>query len=456
MELLKARQTKYVAYATLYIVVTIAVLTIANMLANRYNKTFDATSNKKYTLSEQTSKIVKGLKDPATIYYFDRPNGFKTAKDTLDQYANLSPKVPVQYVDAEKDNLLARQAGAKNIGTAIVQIGDRKEEAKGITEEGITGAFIRDLKNTTRTVCFVTGSGEHQIEDTAGNGFSRLKDLLARDEYQAKSINLLEKAEVPSDCTVVIVGGPKADYVQPQIDALKKYVEDGGRALFMVNPALKIGKEQIADNDLLTSLLTGWGVNPTNDLVLDMNPISRVLGTGPEVALVMRYDSHAIVNDLKGTATGFPISRSLETKNGDKTTVEKLFESSDSSVATSKLNSPNIDPADPKNTKGPLTLAAAGSYRTGKDSSQGRFVVIGSSEWAANAFLPFQGNRDLAMNAVNWLSSDEDLISIRPKDREDRRINMTTGQIRWVGITSVLLLPLAVIITGVSVWWRRR
>jgi len=456
MELLKARQTKYVAYATLYILVTVAVLSVANILADRYDKTYDTTSNKKYTLSEQTAKIVKGLKEPATIYYFDRPTGFKQAKDTLDQYANLSPKVHVQYVDAEKDNLLARQAGAKSIGTAIVQIGARKEEAKGLTEEGITGAFIRDLKSTTRTVCFVTGSGEHRIDDTAGNGFSRLKDLLGRDEYQAKSINLLEKAEVPADCTAVVVGGPKADYVQPQIDALKKYVEDGGRALILLNPALKMGKEQIADNDALSSLLASWGVTPSNDLVLDMNPISRVLGTGPEVALVMHYDSHAIVNEMKGTATGFPISRSLETKNGDKTTVEKLFESSESSVATTKLNSPSIDPNDPKNKKGPLTLAAAGVYNTGKDNSQGRFVVIGSSEWAANAFLGFQGNRDLAMNAVNWLSSDEDLISIRPKEREDRRITMTNGQIRWVGITSVFLLPLAVIVAGVSVWWRRR
>ena len=93
-----------------------------------------------------------------------------------------------------------------------MQIGERKEEAKGLTEEGITGAFIRDLKNTTRTVCFVTGSGEHQIDVTTGNGFSRLKDLLGKDEYQTKAINLLEKAEVPADCTVVVVGGPRADY----------------------------------------------------------------------------------------------------------------------------------------------------------------------------------------------------------------------------------------------------
>jgi ABC-type uncharacterized transport system involved in gliding motility auxiliary subunit len=82
--------------------------------------------------------------------------------------------------------------------------------------------------------------------------------------------------------------------------------------------------------------------------------------------------------------------------------------------------------------------------------------VVGSSEWVANSFLNFNGNRDLALNAVNWLSSDEDLISIRPKEQEDRNITMTRAQLNVVRITSQFLLPLMVIFAGVSVWWRRR
>jgi ABC-type uncharacterized transport system involved in gliding motility auxiliary subunit len=252
------------------------------------------------------------------------------------------------------------------------------------------------------------------------------------------------------------VGGPKSDYLQPEADALKNYVEAGGRAIFMLDPPLKIGRDNIGDNDTLTAVLAGWGVTADKDLILDLNPIGQVLGSGPQVALVMRYDSHAIVNEMKGNATGFPLSRSLETKNGDKTTVEKLFDSSESSLATTKLDSPSINPNDPKNKKGPLTLAAAGTYKTGKENSQGRFVVIGSSDWASNGFLGFQGNRDLALNAMNWLSSDEDLISIRPKEPEDRRITMTNSQMHWVIVASQFLFPLVVVITGFSVWWRRR
>jgi ABC-type uncharacterized transport system involved in gliding motility auxiliary subunit len=60
------------------------------------------------------------------------------------------------------------------------------------------------------------------------------------------------------------------------------------------------------------------------------------------------------------------------------------------------------------------------------------------------------------MNMLNWLSSDEDLISIRPKDPEDRRLNMNARQTSMLFYESVVLLPLAIIIVGVGVWWKRR
>jgi ABC-type uncharacterized transport system involved in gliding motility auxiliary subunit len=453
---LQARQTKYAAYAATYILIILGVLSTINVLANRYNKSYDTTSNKRYSLSEQTAKVVKGLKQDANITYFAQSSRFREARDQLDLYANLSPKVHVKYVDPDKEPNVAREAGVKNYGTTIVQIGANKNEAASLTEEGITGAFIRDLKNTAREVCFVTGSGEHQIENSERTGYSRFKELLGKEEYTTKSISLLQTSEIPADCTVLVVAGPNGDYVQPQVDAIKKYVEGGGRAFFLLDPPLKMGRSEIADNAALASLLSSWGVTPDKDLILDMNPVGQLVGVGPQVALVSSYDSHAIVNDLKGTATGFPLSRSIQVKNGDKTSVSKLFSSSETSLATEKLNSPAIDPGDPKNKKGPLTLAAAGTYATGKENSQGRFVVVGSSDWLANSFINFNGNRDLALNAMNWLSSDEDLISIRPKEQDDRRVTMTQSQLNYVRITSQFIFPFAVVLAGVAVWWRRR
>ena len=110
-----------------------------------------------------------------------------------------------------------------------------------MTEEGVTGAFIRDLKGNTRTVCFVTGSGEHQIDNTERDGLSHFKELLSKDNYEAKTVDLLQKAEVPADCTTLVIAGPTRNYEQPEVDAIKKYVEGGGRALLMLDPPLKLG-----------------------------------------------------------------------------------------------------------------------------------------------------------------------------------------------------------------------
>ena len=453
---LKARQTKYAAYAATYVLVVLTAVVVVNVLADRFNKTYDATSNKRYSLSEQTAKIVKGLKQNAIITYFNQSTRFQDGKDLLDQYANLSPKVKVEYVDPDKNPEIAREAGIRNLGTAVVQIGARKEEAKSMTEEGITGAFIRDLKSETRTVCFVSGSGEHQIDNSDRDGLSKFKDLLSKDNYESKTIDLLQKAEVPSDCTTLVIAGPTRNYEQPEVDAIQKYVEGGGRALVMLDAPLKLSHSEIADNDALAKVLAEWGVTVNKDLILDLNPIGQIVGLGPQVALVTSYTSQPIVDEMKGTATGFPLSRSLEVKSTGKSDVQKLFDSSGSSLATTNLNSAAVNVNDPKNKKGPMTIAAAGTYNTGKENSQGRFVVVGSSSWLSNGFLNFNGNNDLAMNTINWLSSDEDLISIRPKAPEDRRITMTRAQLAWVRATSQFLLPLIVVVAGLGVWWKRR
>ena len=202
-------------------------------------------------------------------------------------------------------------------------------------------------------------------------------------------------------------------------------------------------------------VLEGWGVTPEKDLVLDTSGVGQLFGLGPEFPLVTAYESHAIVRDMKDTPTGFPIARSLEVKNGDKTTVEKLFETTENSFATMNLQSAEIKQSkDDK--KGPLILGAAGTYNTGKENGNGRFVVVGSSRWVTNGFLRFNGNRDLFLNMINWLSSDEDLISIRPKEPTDNRLNMTARQMNVVEYTSVFMIPLLIIAAGVGVWWKRR
>jgi ABC-type uncharacterized transport system involved in gliding motility auxiliary subunit len=459
MNWVKAKQTKYTVYVAIYIAVVLAVLGVANFLANRHTKSWDLTANKRFSLSDQTEKVVKGLTQDVKITYFDQSSRFTGsggAKDLLDRYDNLSAKLSVEYIDPDKKPQVAKAAGVRSYGTTFIEANGKREEAKSVTEEEVTGALIRALKGGQRTVCAVQGSGEHSLEESGRQGFSNLKELVERNNYKTRVISLLEKAEIPKDCTVTLLGGPRRDYLEPQVKALKAYVEGGGRALIMVDPPVKFKGDEIDENAALTGLLASWGITLEKNLVLDTSGIGQIFGLSEAVPLVTSYESHPIVREMKEVATAFPLVRSLEAKSFDKGTAEKLFSTSANAYATTNLAAPEIklDPA--KDKKGPFVLGAAGTYNTGKEKEQGRFVVVGSSGWAANNILRFNGNRDMVMNMFNWLSSDEDLISIRPKEPEDRRLSLSVQQMRALFFGSVVLLPLLVIVAGVSVWWQRR
>jgi ABC-type uncharacterized transport system involved in gliding motility auxiliary subunit len=469
----KTRQTQYTAYASVYFLVVLAVLVAVNFLANRYDKSYDSTANKQFSLSDQTIKVVKGLKSDVQLTYFGAQNDFRTARDTLDRYSRWSPKLHVTYIDPERKPQVAKAAGYRSDATVIVDSGSRREGAKGLSEEELTGALIRSLKSDARTVCVLSAAGERSIDDTDAGGFSLFKQLLERDNYQVRTETLRPAAasnnkslalgqapaapslEVPKSCTVMVIAGPKNDYPVPVVNTLRTFVEAGGRALFLLDTPLRLGdSDPPTENEDLLKLLADWGVTANKDLVLDLSGVGQIFRLGPEVPLVLRYESHPITQPLTRVPTAYPISRSMEALSVAKTTLSKLVATTDASVATTSVSARGaVDPT--KGKKGPLTLAVAGTF---SGSPQGRFVVVGTSRAAQNSIAGSRslGNRDLMVNIVNWLSSDEDLISIRPKAPEDRPLNMTSRRLNAAFWLSVVVFPLTVIGFGLVTWWRRR
>ena len=122
---LKSRQTKYTAYAAAYIAVILAVLAAVNFLANRYDKSYDATSNKQFSLSDQTIKVVGNLKNDIKLTYFDEASRFPQARDLLDRYTSLSPKIRVEFIDPVKKPQQAKSAGYRRDVTLLVDSGQR-------------------------------------------------------------------------------------------------------------------------------------------------------------------------------------------------------------------------------------------------------------------------------------------------------------------------------------------
>ncbi len=447
------RQQKYGAYTTLYVLVVLAVLAAVNYLAFKNNKTLDTTANQRFSLSEQTIKLVGGLKQDVQITYWDEQQSFGPARDLLTQYTNLSSKLKVEYNDAVKKPALARAAGVSALGTIIVESGTRREEAKSLTEEQITSAIVRVLKGTTRTVCFAQGGGERELEKNARDGYTAIKELIEKDNFKLQTMNLLEKSEIPASCTVTVIAGPKFEYPQEAVDALKKSVESGGKVLFLLDPPFNVDKFKVAENKALLEMLSGWGVTLNKDVVVDLSRVGRMMGGA---VLANKYESHPVVREMGSQPVVMGFARSLEAKSTDKATVEKLFSSLTSSFAQTDLTKAELEPDPEKDKQGPFLMAVAGRYNTGKENNDGRFVVVGNASFVENGYIRMYANVDLFLNMLAWLTADEDLISIRPKDPEDRRIQLDQGQLRMVIAVSQFVLPTIALAAAVLAWRRRR
>ena len=474
---MQSRQVREGGYSGAYILVVIAILVAVNWLASQYNKTFDATDAKLYSLSDQTLKVIGDLPDDATLYFFDKPMDYErpdmngvTPRDSLTRYDNASPKVSVEYIDPEKEPTKAELMNVRSFGTLLVEIDGRREEAKSTSEQDITNALIKLLKNEQKTACLLSGHGEAAGGDTEALGFSVAQQAIRDANYEFQEISLLENPQIPAACSLVIIAGPEQSLLEPEIEIVRSYVESGGRLLLLINHA---------KSPELVALAAGWGVDVRDDLVLDTSGIGQLFQAGPVIPLVASYEPHPITEPFDGGAspTLFPLTRSVAAAENppDGWNVQELFQTGARSLATEDYDKAEIAPDPDKDRQGPLTLAVAAVHdvpaaapvppaegeaetppAAEPEDREARVVVVGTSRFARNSYLGRVNNRDLFMNMVNWLASDEDLISIRPKDPASTPMELTQSQMNWMFFGLMIGLPLVIVVAGVRMWWLRR
>jgi len=265
-----------------------------------------------------------------------------------------------------------------------------------------------------------------------------------------------------------VVAGPKIDFLAGETEALKTFLGKSGKVLLEIDPTIK------ADDKPLTNLLAlahDWGFDLGNDVVVDASGMGRLIGTGADVPLAATYPQHPITDRFE-VLTAYPLARSVAPVTGGVNghNPQVIVESSPRSWAETNLKElADGKPVaqDPKADKpGPVGLAAAVSAVPTADPAkpedanapkpETRMVVFGDSDFARNSYLGIQGNKDLFMNTIGWLSQQENLISIRPKEADDRRLTMTAAQQTNIDFLVMLGLPLLIIGMGIYTWARRR
>ncbi|HEY3138915.1 MAG TPA: Gldg family protein [Blastocatellia bacterium] len=441
----RKRSSKLGANTVVLTVAVLAIVGFANFLGYRHHKRIDLTTEKLYSLSDQTRKIVSDLKKDVKVILFDKDDR-QGLGDQMKEYRNLSSRFTFERIDPQKNIEAAKQYKPEHLGDVVVVSGDRTEKPKDTTEQSIINAIIKVTRDSLKKVCFVEGHGEKKLSSTnEGDGYGVVDKMLKDENYETKTINLVSSTDVPADCDVLVLAGPKQSLFPQEASSIGKYLEKGGKAMLLIDP----------DTDpKLDDVLHSWGIQLGNNTVVDASGVGRFFQLGPGAPLARSYGSHPITKDFEGTMTFFPLSRSVEAIPESGASSTELMKTSEESWAETDIKEQPVRFDEGKDKKGPISLGVAANKTEG--DKEARLVVIGDSDFAANQFVGVQRNGDLFMNSINWLSQDEDLISIRPKNPADRRVSMTEAdqnQMFWI---TLVLMPLAAIGSGVYIWWRRR
>jgi ABC-type uncharacterized transport system involved in gliding motility auxiliary subunit len=467
------RQARFGALAVASAVVVLAILVAINYLAARHNKRWDLTAARQFTLSDQTRKVLEGLERPVHVRVFARSDEFQRFRERLDEYQYASKNITVEYVDVERKPLLANQYEVQMSGTVVVEYDKRIERVTADGEQEITNAIIKAIQGKQHKIYFVQGHGEKLSEGSDRAGYSSIAQALTSDNFVHEKLVLAQQKEVPADASVLVIAGPKTDFFTAEIDMLKTYLAKGGKIFFLLDPLDRVDAPPLTN---LLGLVKEWGIEPGNDIVVDASGVGQMLGTGPEVPVAASYESHAIT-DRFNLLTAYSLARSVTAVSGGTSGrfAQDLVKTSQRSWAEADVKSlleareVTLDAA--KGDKpGPVSLAAAvsapaadaavpASTDGGKEETskpETRVAVFGDSDFVSNGFLGVPGNRDLFLNTVNWLAQQENLIAIRPKDPEDRRITLTADQERRIFWLTVLIIPGLILTLGVQTWWRRR
>lgn len=447
------------------------ILVFVALIGQRHPVRLDLTESKRYSISEQSQKIVKSLKDDINIKGFYQeadPNRDQT-RDLLETYRYYSKKINFQFIDPDRDPSLAKHYQIRNYGTLVLEGFGKTQTITTADEESISNAILKLTQEQQRIVYFLTGHGGRDISNFDKDGYSAAKGAIEKENFQVKSLNLLVDPKIPEDAALVVVADPQKPLMATELETLRQYLGRNGSVMFLLEPFSDAG---------LADFLKSFGITISADIIVDT--MSRVFGASYLIPVITEYSFHKITDGFN-VACFFPTARSIDPNEEIPASVDMTELASTSAYSWSETDF-RFGQAEPpkfteaKDKKGPINVAliAAISNKKSKDEQkgdeqtdakpsgaantggQGHLLVFGDSDFASNSYFNLQGNSDFFLNSINFLAQQENLITIERTKTSGTPLTLSRSQSQllfWIGL---LLMPAVVLASGLVVFKLRR
>lgn len=471
------RSTQVGANTLVATTAVLVILGLVNFLGVQHTARIDLTENQLFTLAPQTQQVVKNLKQPIKIWVFD---GQQNPQDRalLENFQRQGgDKLSFEYVDPQARPGLAQQFELKNIGDVYLEVppGRRRQfvqtvgEQERLSEAKLANSLVQVTSDQLAKAYFLQGHGERPLEE-GRKSFSQAVKALGNGSFTTTPLNLAQQVTVPQDAAVVVVAGPERPLLEGEVKSLTDYLNQGGSLLVLVEPNTNAGMD---------SLLKGWGVTLDSRTIIDASGNGRLVGLGPADPLVTQYGEHPITKDFRNGISFYPLARPVEISPVTGVNATPILLTDPRSWAESDLKSQPLEFDPAKDKQGPLAIGVALSKdltpaptpspspspqaspsptpSPSAEKKEARLVVFGDTDFASDGLFEQQLNGDVFLNSVKWLGQqDQQVLSIRPKEAKNRRINLSPEQANLIAVSALGLLPLLGFGTATFVWWRRR
>ena len=438
-------------------------------IAERHNRRFDLTPTQSFVLSDEARQVAAGLAVPVHVtafYNAQEPGQRRQMEDLLQLFRDASAQITYRLLDLDRSPALAKQYDVSSFNSGVAESEGSVRPLRSIDEEELTNALLQLTRHAPRTLCFVTGHGEHSPHDHSDrHGYSTVAKALERENFAIRSFDIVPAEGVPTDCTVVVVGGPTQELAPGEAQQFMRYLAAGGQMLFLVDPS---------SPPPVVEFLAGLGVRVGNDVIVDER--NRFIGADSFMPRVPIFDQGTFRQHLDSAAV-FAIARTVAPIEPPPpgVTVSLLALTSDDSWARvdggAVLDGPpkfrrEIDKPGPLPVAVMATLGVAAPPAAGQDVQPtpgharhaGRMIVVGDSDFGSNLYLSLLGNKDLFMSSVGVLAEDEALIAVRRKELPRASFSpvaLTAEQGRAIFWLAVVVQPLAFALLGMGIVWQR-
>lgn len=459
----------YSVFAAVIVIAIAVVINLAVKALPTSSTQLDMTSEKLYSISDQTVQVLSSLDKQVDIYWIVQDgNQDSTLQQVLGKYAEyknitVTQVDPVKYPnfaskytsDTVSNNSLVVACGDRNMYIAnsdIWSMSDTAYQNYYSTGQASPDTFEGEAKLTS-AIQYVTSEEQPIAYTLSGHGESGLSDdmksAVSLENVQVKDLSLLTVDAVPDDCGMLFLCGPTSDLSANEVQSIETYLNKGGKILITTAYTK-------ADMTNFQKLLSDYGLELDYGYVFETDSNHYCYNYAD--LLLPDIGSHAITTPLVNgnyyvlmpDAQGLKVSDSYPTD----LTVTSLLTTSDGAYLKANVDNATTYAKESGDTDGPFVLGAAVQNST----TGAQLVVFTSSGFMESKYsdLVSGANKDLFLNSVDWMCQINNSISIHAKTVSTDSFTFSNTNAYLVRIVFLALIPLAFIGTGVIIFVRRR